>query len=79
MLADESAVIGVDTHKQTHTAASVKSRTGALAPPLTTLAEPTGYRELLAYADQHAPVPRAWATSRPATTEPASPPSWQSA
>lgn len=62
MLADEvDSVIGVDTHKHTHTAAAVESRTAALATPLTTSADPAGYRRLLAYADQHAPAPRAWA------------------
>lgn len=62
MLADEvEVVIGVDTHKHTHTAASVESRTGTLAAPLTAEANPAGYRELLAYAEAHAPKPRAWA------------------
>jgi transposase len=62
MLADDvDHVIGTDTHKHTHTAASVESKTGAPAPPLTATADPDGYRQLLDYADRNAPGRRAWA------------------
>ena len=46
-------VIGVDTHKHTHTAAVVTAATGALVTQLTVPATPVGYRELLRLADRH--------------------------
>lgn len=62
MLADQADhLIGVDTHKLTHTAVAVMTATGALGAPLTASAERAGYEQLLAYADQLAPAPRAWA------------------
>ena len=53
-------VIGVDTHSQTHTAAVVDARTGAVLAGATVLADPEGYAELVAPAEQHDGL-RAWA------------------
>jgi Transposase len=51
MLADTvELVIGIDTHKQTHTAAVVVAATGAMVEQLTVPATPAGYRQLLALA-----------------------------
>jgi transposase len=67
MLADlVDLVIGVDTHKHTHTAAVVTATTGAVVEQATVPATPAGYRQLLALADAHAehdrrPARRVWA------------------
>jgi transposase len=54
MLADlVELVIGVDTHKHTHTAAVVQAATGAMVEQATAPATPAGYRQLLALANQH--------------------------
>lgn len=53
-------VIGVDTHSQTHTAAVVEVASGGVLARVTTTADPDGYAELLAVAEQH-PGLRAWA------------------
>ncbi|WP_299953951.1 IS110 family transposase [uncultured Modestobacter sp.] len=53
-------VIGVDTHSQTHTAAVLDARTGGVLARATVTADPDGYAELLALAEQHAGL-RAWA------------------
>ncbi|RZU32632.1 IS110 family transposase [Blastococcus saxobsidens] len=53
-------VIGVDTHSQTHTAAVVDARTGAVLARTTVAADPDGYAELVALAEQHSGL-RAWA------------------
>src|SRR5215212_9796610 len=54
MLADTvELVIGVDTHKDTHTAAVVTATTGAVVAQATVPATPAGYRQLLRLADQH--------------------------
>ena len=54
MLADTvELVIGVDTHKHTHTAAVVVAATGAMIQQVTVPAAPAGYRQLLKLADQH--------------------------
>jgi hypothetical protein len=53
-------VIGVDTHSQTHTAAVVDARTGGVLARATVPADPDGYAELVALAEQHAGL-RAWA------------------
>ena len=42
---DRGVVIGVDTHKDTHTAAAVGA-TGAVLEHLTVSADPAGYRQL---------------------------------
>lgn len=53
MLAEAlDVVIGVDTHKHTHTAAVV-SLTGAVLDHITVPADPKGYRRLAAFADAH--------------------------
>ncbi|MGH9210561.1 MAG: IS110 family transposase [Acidimicrobiales bacterium] len=60
MLADElDVVIGVDTHKHTHTAAAV-SPTGAVVDQLTVAADPAGCRRLLAFGRRHG-EDRLWA------------------
>ena len=46
------AVIGVDTHKHTHTAAAVAA-TGAVLEHLTVTADPKGYRRLVAFGRRH--------------------------
>jgi transposase len=53
MLADlVELVIGVDTHKETHTAAVVAAATGAVIAQATVTATPAGCRQLLALADR---------------------------
>lgn len=55
MLADTvDAVIGVDTHRDTHTAQIIAAKTGALGPDVTYGADGLGYRRMLAFADKHA-------------------------
>ena len=53
-------VIGVDTHVETHTAAVVDARTGAVLEEVTVPTTPEGYRELVDLADAHSPL-RVWA------------------
>jgi transposase len=53
-------VIGVDTHKDTHTAAVVDVRTGGVLARATVAADPDGYAELVALAEQHTGL-RGWA------------------
>lgn len=53
-------VIGVDTHKHTHTAAVVRAATGAEVEHRTQPASLTGYTELIAMADEHSTL-RVWA------------------
>lgn len=61
MLADiVEVVIGVDTHKDTHTAALIDSRTGAVLDRATVNADPDGYAALTVLAEQHSGL-RAWA------------------
>jgi hypothetical protein len=61
MLADlVELVIGVDTHKHTHTAAVVIAATGAVVAQATMPATPAGYRQLLQLASQQ-PGQRVWA------------------
>ena len=52
-------VIGVDTHKHTHTAAVIDARTGAVLDERTIDADPGGYAELIVMADRHSGL-RAW-------------------
>ena len=60
MLAERvEIVIGVDTHRDTHTAAVVIAATGAAVDEATVCAAPAGYRELVAMADRFSPS-RAW-------------------
>ena len=61
MLADiAEIVIGVDTHTDTHTAAILDTRTGAVLDRITISTDPDGYAELFALAEQHSGL-RAWA------------------
>jgi transposase len=61
MLADVvDVVIGVDTHKHTHTAAVVMAGTGAAVAEQTVPTDGTGYAALVALADRHRGV-RVWA------------------
>ena len=53
-------VIGVDTHVETHTAAVVDARTGAVLEELTVPTTPQGYQELVDLADGHSSL-RVWA------------------
>jgi transposase len=54
MLADlVELVIGVDTHKDTHTAAVVQAVSGAVLDQVTMPATPAGYRQLLRLAHRH--------------------------
>lgn len=60
MLADQfDAVIGVDTHQDTHTAAVVATATGAVLDELTVPTDPDGYDALVALADRHSGL-RVW-------------------
>ena len=61
MLAEAvEVVIGVDTHKHTHTAAVVDARTGGVLARATVPADPAGYQALIELAEQHSQL-RAWA------------------
>ena len=61
MLADTvELVIGVDTHKDTHTAAVVVAATGAVLQQLTVPATSAGYQQVLKLASQQ-PGQRIWA------------------
>ncbi len=53
-------VVGVDTHTDTHTAAVLDARTGAVLARTTVTADPDGYAALLALAQEHSGL-RAWA------------------
>jgi transposase len=53
-------VIGVDTHRDTHSAAAVDP-TGGVVAQTTLVADAFGYRRLLAFAREHAPARRVWA------------------
>jgi transposase len=53
-------VIGVDTHKHTHTAAVVAAATGGVLATQTVVTTPVGYQALVALAQRH-PGPRVWA------------------
>jgi transposase len=53
-------VIGVDTHKHTHTAAIVAAATGATVHQATVPATPAGYQQLLGLAERQ-PGRRVWA------------------
>lgn len=60
MLAETvDVVIGVDTHKHTHTAAVVVAATGAAVDEATVDTDPDGYAALVEMADRHSGL-RAW-------------------
>ncbi len=54
-------VIGVDTHRDSHSAAIVASGTGAVVDDRTVPADAMGYKRLLRFARFHAKGRRAWA------------------
>lgn len=61
MLADNTdVVIGVDTHRDTHTASAISSPAGIVLEQITCSTDTAGLAELIAFADQH-PGRRAWA------------------
>lgn len=64
-------VVGVDTHKYTHTAAVVSAGTGGEQEVLTAAADPDGYAALVELADGHSGL-RVWAAElrAPAATAP---------
>jgi len=65
MLADlVELVIGVDTHKDTHTAAILAAATGAVVTQATVPATPAGDQQLLQLAGRH-PGQRVWAIEGP--------------
>lgn len=62
MLADQAdKVIGVDTHRDSHSAAVLDCRTGALQGQIQASADAAGYRRLLGFAKKLAPARRVWA------------------
>ena len=62
MLADSyDVVIGVDTHRDTHALAAVRSFDGAVLGICSVAADPAGYRAALCFAAERAPERRAWA------------------
>ncbi|WP_199729243.1 hypothetical protein [Micromonospora sp. M71_S20] len=59
MLADlVEVVIGVDTHKDTHTAALLDTRTGGVLARATVSTDPDGYAELMTLAEQRSGLGR---------------------
>jgi transposase len=61
MLADQvDVVIGIDTHKHTHTATVVTAVTGAALETVTVATDPVGYQHLVELADRHGGS-RVWA------------------
>jgi transposase len=62
MLADSyDVVIGVDTHRDTHALAAVRSFDGAVLGICSISADPVGYRAARCFAAEHAAARRAWA------------------
>ena len=62
MLADQADnVIGVDTHRDSHSAAVLECRTGTLQGQIQASTNATGYRRLLSFAEKLAPGRRVWA------------------
>jgi transposase len=62
MLADHADhVIGVDTHRDSDSAAIVTPATRAVEGEITLPTDTSGYRRLLRFAREHAPGRRAWA------------------
>jgi transposase len=54
-------VIGVDTHRDAHSAAAIATRTGAMLAQTTVAADAFGYRRLLRFARRYARSRRVWA------------------
>src|SRR4029450_11453953 len=63
------AAIGVDTHRDTLTAAAVSHLGGVLAQA-TTSADAAGYQQLLGFAVRYVPGPRLWAVEGAVTFGP---------
>jgi transposase len=62
MLADHADhVLGVDTHRDSHSVAILTADTAIVQAQITIAANERGYRRLLRYAKEHAPDRRAWA------------------
>jgi transposase len=62
MLAEHADhVIGVDTHRDAHSAAAIATGTGIVAAQTTVAADAFGYKRLLRFARRHAHGPRVWA------------------
>jgi len=62
MLADHADhVLGVDTHRDSHSVAILAADTAIVQGQITIAANERGYRRLLRYAKEHAPKRRAWA------------------
>lgn len=62
MLAEHADhVIGVDTHRDAHSAAAVETSTGIVAAQTTVAADAFGYKRLLRFARRHARGRRVWA------------------
>ena len=79
MLAESvDGVIGVDTHRDTLTAAAVTNLGGVLAHT-TTGADAAGYQQLLGFARGQVPGRRLWAVARSACTVARSPTTWLAA
>lgn len=54
-------VIGVDTHRDTNTAAIVEAATGGVVDDLQCPTDAMGYKRTYAFATKHAPGRRVWA------------------
>jgi transposase len=62
MLAEHADhVIGVDTHRDAHSAAAVATSTGTVTAQTTVAADAFGYKRLLRFARRHARGRRVWA------------------
>jgi hypothetical protein len=62
MLAERADhVIGVDTHRDAHSAAAITTRTGVVVSQTTVAADAFGYKRLLRFARRHARTRRVWA------------------
>ena len=62
MLAERADhVIGVDTHRDAHSAAAVVTGTGTVTAQATVAADAFGYKRLLRFARRHADGRRVWA------------------
>jgi hypothetical protein len=62
MLAERADhVIGVDTHRDAHSAAAVATGTGSVIAQTTVAADAFGYKRLLRFARRHARTRRVWA------------------
>src|SRR6188508_2534495 len=62
MLAEHADhVIGVDTHRDAHSAAAIATRTGSVTAQTTVAADAFGYKRLLRFVRRHARARRVWA------------------